>query len=201
MNDKPGAATTRDYHDLHDHIRALDDAGLLRRVDLPINKDTELYPLVRWQFRGGVPEEDRKAWLFTNVTDAKGRRYDIPVLIGAVASCIEMYRIGLGVPLDKAFETWSRALANPIPPRVVDAAPCQDIVIVGKDLDVPGQALDALPLPISTPGWDNAQRASSPRIPTREFRTLGPIAPSSRALDVSASILPRKAGRAATFIG
>jgi len=146
----------RDYHDLHDYIDALDKAGLLRRVDRPISKDTELYPLVRWQFRGGVPEEDRKAWLFTNVTDAKGRKYDMPVLVGAVASNIEMYRIGLGVPLKDAVATWTHALANPIPPRVVDAAPCQEIVITGRELDKPGQGLDALPLPISTPGWDNA---------------------------------------------
>ncbi len=169
MDDRPATgAPSRDYHDLHDHIRALDEAGLLRRVDYPINKDTELYPLVRWQFRGGVPEEDRKAWLFTNVTDAKGRKYDMPVLIGAVASSIEMYRIGLGVPLDKAFETWSRALANPIPPRVVDAAPCQDIVITGKDLDTPGQGLDAFPLPISTPGWDNAPYFSATGFITKD---------------------------------
>ena len=32
----------RAYGDLRDHIRALDDAGLLVRVDVPINKDTEL---------------------------------------------------------------------------------------------------------------------------------------------------------------
>ena len=39
-------------------------------------------PLVRWQFRGGLREADRKAFLFTNVTDSKGRKYDIPVVIG-----------------------------------------------------------------------------------------------------------------------
>ena len=65
-------APPRDYADLHDLIRALDDAGLLVTVDIPIDKDTELHPLVRWQFRGGMPADERKAWLFTNVTDAKG---------------------------------------------------------------------------------------------------------------------------------
>jgi UbiD family decarboxylase len=160
--------TMRDYQDLHDYIGALDKAGLLRRIDRPTNKDTELYPLVRWQFRGGVPEEERKAWLFTNVTDAKGRKYDMPVLVGAVASNIEMYRIGLGVPLKDAFAAWTNALANPIPPRVVDIAPCQDIVITGSDLDTPGQALDALPLPISTPGWDNAPYFSATGFITKD---------------------------------
>ena len=65
------AAPARAYPDLHDHVRALDKAGLLVTVDRPINKDTEMHPLVRWQFRGGIEEKDRKAFLFTNVVDSK----------------------------------------------------------------------------------------------------------------------------------
>ena len=41
------------YPDLHEHLEALKRAGLLITVERPINKDTELHPLVRWQFRGG----------------------------------------------------------------------------------------------------------------------------------------------------
>ena len=162
MNTNPATPTpTRNYGDLHDYVRALDEAGLLRKVDIPINKDTELCALVRWQFRGSVPEADRKAWLFTNVIDAKGRKYDMPVLIGAIASNTEMYTMGLGVTAEGAHETWSRALSHPIPPRVVEQAPCQEIVIEGADLDKPGQALDSLPAPIATPGWDNAPYLSA----------------------------------------
>ena len=62
----------RTYADLHEHIARLDRAGLLCRIDAPVNKDTELHPLVRWQFRGGIPEKERKAFLFTNVVDGKG---------------------------------------------------------------------------------------------------------------------------------
>ncbi len=40
---------------------------------LDFDKDTELMPLVRWQFRG-LPEKERKAFLFENVTDVKGKR-------------------------------------------------------------------------------------------------------------------------------
>src|SRR5258707_11033965 len=65
------AAPKRDYPDLHEHLQALERAGLLITVDRPINKDTEMHPLVRWQFRGGIEEPDRKAFLFTQVTDAK----------------------------------------------------------------------------------------------------------------------------------
>ena len=77
-----GEAPPRAYPDLHDHIAALDRAGQLIRVDRPINKDTEMHPLVRWQFRGGIPEDQRKAFLFTHVIDSKGKRYDIPVIVG-----------------------------------------------------------------------------------------------------------------------
>ena len=150
------AAPKRAYPDLHDHIDALRKAGLLIEIDRPICKDTEMHPLVRWQFRGGFPEHERKAFLFTNVHDAKGKRYDIPVVVGCLAASREIYRIGLDCPLDKIAETWNRAEANPIPPVVVENAPCQEIVWQGADLDKPGQGLDGIPVPISTPGWDNA---------------------------------------------
>src|ERR1700680_269993 len=78
-----GAAPARSYPDLHDHIRGLDKAGLLVPVSRPINKDTEMHPLVRWQFRGGIEERDRKAFLFTNVI-ASRKRYAIPVAGGVL---------------------------------------------------------------------------------------------------------------------
>jgi 4-hydroxy-3-polyprenylbenzoate decarboxylase len=154
----PGAraAPPRKYPDLHDHLKALDAAGLLVTVERPIDKDTEMHPLVRWQFRGGIEEKDRKAFLFTNVTDAKGRKFDIPVVVGALAASREIYRIGMGCALDQIEATWTRAVANPIAPHVVERAPCQEIVILGEELDKPGFGLDGIPVPISTPGWDNA---------------------------------------------
>ena len=79
-------------------------------VDIPINKDTEIHPLMRWQFVGGVEERDRKAMLFTNVVDSNQHAYDIPVAIGAMAANREGYAIGMGCPLDKITETWSRAM-------------------------------------------------------------------------------------------
>ena len=45
----------RGYPDLHDHVLALHRAGLLIVVDEPINKDTEMHPLVRWQYRSWSP--------------------------------------------------------------------------------------------------------------------------------------------------
>ena len=146
----------RGYRDLHEHLEALDAAGLLVTVDRPICKDTEMHPLVRWQFRGGIKEPDRKAFLFTNVRDAKGKHYDIPVVVGALAASRKIYSVGMDCELADIGATWTRAIANPVAPRVVTTAPCQEIVVTGDALDQPGQGIDSLPIPISTPGWDNA---------------------------------------------
>ena len=65
--------------DLQEHIARLEAKGLLTRIGRPINKDTELHPLARWQFQGGLDEADRRAFLFTDVTDGEGHRYDIQI--------------------------------------------------------------------------------------------------------------------------
>ena len=39
----------RSYSNLREHIEALERNGLLVRVTRPMNKDTEIHPLVRWQ--------------------------------------------------------------------------------------------------------------------------------------------------------
>ena len=56
------------YRNLREYLAALDARGLLRTVDEPICKDTELVPLVRLQFRG-LPESERRAFWFRNVRD------------------------------------------------------------------------------------------------------------------------------------
>ena len=148
------------YPDLHAHIAALEKAGLLIRVKRPINKDSEMHPLVRWQFRGGIPEAQRKAFLFENVVDSTGRHYDIPVTVGVLASNREIYSIGIGCPVDQIQEKWDHAEQNPITPVMVDNPRCHEIVVQGEGLKQPGKGVDSLPIPISTPGFDNAPYAS-----------------------------------------
>jgi 4-hydroxy-3-polyprenylbenzoate decarboxylase len=164
-----GPVPSRGYADLHDHVERLDEAGLLYRIDAPVNKDTEMHPLVRWQFRGGIAEKDRKAFLFTHVVDGKGRRYDIPVLIGAYAANRDIYRIGMNVErLEDIGAAWEHAVAHPIPPRLVERGCVHDIVVSGDRLRTSGQGLESLPVPVSTPGFDAAPYLTMTGVITRD---------------------------------
>ena len=170
MATKIAETEARGYADLHEHIAELRRHGLLLEIDREINKDTEMHPLVRWQFRGGIPEEERKAFLFSNIVDSKGRKYEIPVLVCGLAGNKAIYRLGMRCELKDLKNTWIRAINNPIEPRLVDSAPCQDLVFSGADL-LNGDGLDAIPVPISTPGWDNAPYFSSSHFITKDPRT------------------------------
>src|SRR5215210_2050476 len=85
----------RNYADLHQHLDTLREQGLLLTIDRPIDKDSELHPLVRWQYVGGIEEDDRKAFLFTNVIDGRGRSYKFPVVVGALAGNRRIYCLGM----------------------------------------------------------------------------------------------------------
>ena len=142
------------YKSLSEYVQVLEREGLLIRIKKAINKDTEMHPLVRWQFRG-LEEEQRKAFLFENIYDAKGKQYDIPVLIGGLAASQRIYAVGLMCKESEVEEIWSQALEKPIDPVLVKEGPVQEVVWQGEELIRKG-GLYQLPIPISTPGFDNA---------------------------------------------
>jgi len=184
-NDKQVVA--RPSLDFQTHLAQLEAGGLLIRVDRPINKDTELHPLVRCQFLGGIPEEDRRAFLFTNVIDSHGRRYDIPVVVGALAASPKIYAVGMGCAVEDIGAAWSRAIANPISPVLVTSPPCQEIVIQGDALRQRGGGLASLPVPISTPGFDSAPYLTATLCITRDpetgIRNMGTYRGALKATD------------------
>ena len=140
------------YHkDLREHIHALEANGRLTRIKRGINKDTELMPLVRCQFRG-LPEKDRKAFLFENVLAVKGKKYNVPVLVGSHAASREVYAIGMNCKPEEIAEKWAQARRNPIKPRIVDSGPVQEEIHQGDKLLEHG-GLEEFPVPISTPGF------------------------------------------------
>lgn len=148
---------SRAYRDLQEHLAELERAGLLCRVERLINKDTEMHPLVRWQFCGGIRQEDRKGFLFSNITDGKNRKYSgFQVAVGALSSNPAIYSIGMNCPESEIGQRWLKAIANPIPSRTVAKAVCQEVIRTGDEIRGAGKGLEALPIPISTPGFDTA---------------------------------------------
>src|ERR1700692_2717693 len=137
MDDRVAAQTTgalgsQPRLDLQQHLADLEAKGLLVRIDHPVDKDTELHPLVRLQFIGGIPEAQRKAFLFTNVVDGSGRRYDIPVVVGAIAASAEIYSLGMRREVGEIGAAWLAAIAHPIPPGRGTAPACQEGVHTGE---------------------------------------------------------------------
>ena len=135
--------------DLREHIERLREKGLLTVIDTPINKDTHLHPLVRWQFQGGLADSARRAFLFTNVHGADGRQFDTSVIVGALAASPEIYATGMGVAVEDIGEVWTKGISAPIQPIKIENPPCQEVVIQGDDLRKPGGGLSTLPIPIS----------------------------------------------------
>src|SRR5258708_23495204 len=161
----------RGYPDLHEHLDALKARNLLLTIDRPIDKDSELQPLVRWQLVGGLAEAQRKTFLFTNIRDGRGRKYDIPVVVGAIAANREIYSLGMGAPVEKIQAKWDHAIANPIAPRLVNQAACHEVVHEGAALQGEGNGLDRLPIPISAPGFDSAPTLTATNVITKDPET------------------------------
>ncbi|MEK7782873.1 MAG: UbiD family decarboxylase, partial [Candidatus Binatota bacterium] len=141
------------YDDLRELIAALEDNGKLQRIRREINKDTELHPLVRWQFRG-LKEEQRKAFLFENVTDSKKRKYNASVLVGGLAASSAIYCLGLKCRPEEVADRWIYAMDHLLEPEIVSHGPVTEEIHKGKDLLSHG-GFEEFPIPISTPGFDN----------------------------------------------
>src|SRR3989442_1283974 len=165
------ADAKRGYPDLQEHLEELKRRGLLLTITRPVDKDSELHPLVRWQFVGGMDEAERKAFLFTNITDGRGRKYDIPVVVGAIAANRAIYSAGMGAPLSEIQGEWNHAMAPPIARCELECAACHEIVHEGEALRGEGKGLDRLPIPISTPGFDSAPTLTATNVITRDPET------------------------------
>ena len=161
------ASGRRIYRDLQQHIAELRSRDLLYEIDEPVNKDTEMSALVRWQFRGGLREDQRKAFLFNNVTDSKGRAYEIPVVIGALAANQDIYAAGMDTSVDGIASKWDHAIAHPVKPRLVNEALCQEVIIEGEELMAEEGGLVCLPVPLSTPGFDSTPTLAATNVITK----------------------------------
>ncbi len=157
------------YRDLREFIQALEETDQLVRIQKEINKDTELHPLVRWQFRG-LEEKDRKAFLFENVTDSKNRKYQGSVLVGGLAGSADIYCLGVRCQPDEIIDRWLHAMDHPIEPELVESGPVQEEIHTGSDLLSHG-GFNEFPIPISTPGFDNGPYITGGHWITRDPET------------------------------
>jgi hypothetical protein len=75
---KPAARAEHGNPNLHHHPETLRRRGLLVTIGRTVDRDAELHPLVRWQFVGGLNEEERRALLFTSVVDGAAALLPFP---------------------------------------------------------------------------------------------------------------------------
>lgn len=142
------------YRDLREYIAVLEANNKLYRIKRNINKDTEAMPLVRCQFRG-LPEAERKAFLFEKVVDGVGNRFGVPLLVASHAPSRDVYAMAMMCEPEEIQNRWVQAQMHPIEPVLVEDGVVQQEVHVGHKLLEHG-GLDEFPIPISTPGFDNA---------------------------------------------
>ena len=140
------------YKDLREYIQALEDDTQVVRVKRQINKDTELMPLVRLQYRG-LPEGKRRAFIFENLIDAKGKEYHTPVAVSVLAGSDRIYSIGMKCQPEEVAEKLAQAALHAYEPKLVDNGPVQEEVHMGATLMEHG-CLEEFPIPNSTPGYD-----------------------------------------------
>jgi len=205
MDDVTASARAGVRLDFQEHLADLEARGLLVRIDHPVDKDSELHPLVRLQFLGGIPEAERRAFLFTNVVDASGKRYDIPVVVGAIAASAEIYALGMGRKVEDIGQAWLDAISHPIAPVMAASARCQEVVLTGDALRGADGGLKRLPVPISTPGFDSAPYLTATLCVTKDPETgiqnMGTYRAALKATDrLAVRMVAREAGGAGGFL-
>jgi UbiD family decarboxylase len=159
------------FRDLRDFISLLEETGNLHRITARIEKNSELMPLVRWQYQG-LPDSQRKAFLFENVTDPQGRNYDCRVAVGVLGASRSIYKMALGLeeksgPGEVA-ERWNRALSHPIASRIVKTGPVKEVILKGKEISRSDGGLLRFPVPISNPGFDGGPFLTAPYVVTKD---------------------------------
>ena len=129
--------------DLREFLDQAERHGRLRRMSGPVDRLREPGCLVKWMFQG-LPMSERFGLRFDNVTGSP-----FPLVTGALGASVDTYALALGVAPENINEYWVKALLAPREPVTVPAAPCQEVVLTGPDVD-----LGLLPIPVWTPGRD-----------------------------------------------
>ncbi len=156
------------YRDLREFLSVLEQRGKVYRFKEPVDKDSEIGPLLRVQLRG-LPAADRKVLVFENVRNAAGGSYDMQVVAGIYGASEEIVALGMGCESpEEILEKWHQALEHQIAPTMVDGGPVHEEVHVGDELETCG--LDAIPAIVEEVGYSQVIRTGVPMI-TRDPET------------------------------
>jgi UbiD family decarboxylase len=147
------------YKDLREYLAVLEKKGLLCHVTAEVDKNWEISAVCRQTFRK-IPQDRRPALMFDKI---KG--HSIPLVVGILGGSREIYATALGTDQEHVFDVWQRG-KSPIPPRLVESGPCQEIVQMGEEAN-----LEMLPAPIWTVGQDPGPYHTSPFVISRDPET------------------------------
>ena len=131
------------YRDMRDYLAVLEQHGRLKRVKKEVDRSWEPASLAKWMFQA-LPEDARFGLYFEKVAGS-----DMALVTGALGASTHTYALALGVEPDEINDTIVKALANPVLPREVASALCQEVVRTGDEV-----RLSDLPIPVWTPGKD-----------------------------------------------
>jgi 4-hydroxy-3-polyprenylbenzoate decarboxylase len=128
----------------------------------------------------------------------------MPVAIGALAASPRIYAVGMGCAIEEIESAWTRAIAEPVRPRVVSSPACQEIVVTGEELRGLGRGLARLPVPISTPGFDAAPYLTATlcitRDPDTRIQNMGTYRAALKASDRLAVRMASRIGGAGGYL-
>jgi UbiD family decarboxylase len=91
-------------------------------------------------------------------------------LVGAHAASRQIYALAMGCKPEEIMARWTEAQLHPIGPEIVSSGPCQEEVHVGDTLLEHG-GIEEFPVPISTPGFDNAPYLTAGNWVSRDLDT------------------------------
>jgi len=147
------------HRDMRDYLASLEQQGLVRRIQREVDRGWEIGCLAKWMYQA-LPVEQRFGLYCQNV---KGST--IPVVTAALGASPKSVAIALQCEVEQINDKVVGALRNPIKPKVVDKAVCQEVVLTGRQA-----SLDKLPIVTWTPGKDKAPYITTIVI-TRDYET------------------------------
>ena len=128
MATEPSARSRVGYKDIREYATLLEQEGLLRRVQAEVDLNGEIGAICARSLDQGGP-----GLLFENIKD-----YPDGKLITNIISTTQQAAIAFNTDQndDRILDVIHYGKEHPIAPTVIDAAPCQEVVHTGDDVDL-----------------------------------------------------------------